>query len=298
MRYIKYCTILIGAICISVALYGCAQSGMHPEIAKPGTSFSANINIDDSLKIETPDNAKYIYELGVDIEKSKSQIERCLNVSLDDYDNDSLIDDYISYTIGDWTADIMTENGYWTIGYLGNKCGEADDISDEDAVKIAAGYLKEHALIGDDVKMCDAIGLNEGLRDDGSYGVLSKEPYFYPKINEMTVLGIFRIGVTVNTDGKVVGVDYLVSPVVDKIPAVLADRPAIEAEIAAHNYSASFSQNLSDIKITAANYRLYADGKAVDDGKTYLYPVLVLLGQGKTADGNIENFDVIIDAQK
>ena len=70
MRYIKYCTILIGAICISVALYGCAQSGKHPEIAKPGTSFSANINIDDSLKIETPDNAKYIYELGVDIENA------------------------------------------------------------------------------------------------------------------------------------------------------------------------------------------------------------------------------------
>ena len=112
----------------------------------------------------------------------------------------------------------------------------------------------------------------------------------------MDVLGMFRIAVLVNTDEKVIGVQYLMSDVVGKTQVQLADRAELERTIAAKDYSPSFSQNLSDTQITQADYRLYADGVAVD-GKTYLYPVLVLKGVGKTADGSTESFDIIVDAQ-
>lgn len=296
MSGIKRYLAIICALCLSLAASACGQdTAMHPDIAKPGASFSADVELTRDVKLSAPGNAQYIYELGVDIEKSKAQIEECLDVDLDDYENSSLTDGGISYTVGDWTADIMPENGYWTLSYNGQREGAASDISDERAVAVAAEYLRSHGLLGD-IKSSDAMGLCEGLKSDGTQGVLYKEPYFYPQVEGMDVLGMFRIAVLVNTDEKVIGVQYLMSDVVGKTQVQLADRAELERTIAAKDYSPSFSQNLSDTQITQADYRLYADGVAVD-GKTYLYPVLVLKGVGKTADGSTESFDIIVDAQ-
>ena len=179
---------------------------------------------------------------------------------------------------------------------FGETEGEAEDISDENAARIAADYLREHGLLDESITSCDAIGLSEGLRSDGSYGVLSKTAYFYPQVEGLNVLGIFRIGAEVNTDGEVISIYYLTSPVVDKIPVETSSRAALEWAVAVNDYSGSYSQKLSDVKVTEGNYRLYADGVAVD-GKTYLYPVYVLIGEGTTPDGKTETFDVIIDAQ-
>lgn len=296
MKAVKRYIAFICAVCILTALSGCGQHKLRPDIAKPGAEMSADFKIPDSLNVEPPESAKYIYELGVDIEQAKAQIERCLGVSLDDYENDSMFDEYITYTVNDWSVEIMVENGYWTMGCFGETEGEAEDISDEKAARIAADYLREHGLLDENITSCDAIGLSEGLRQDGSYGVLFKVAYFYPQVEGLNVLGMFRIGVRVNTDGDIISVYYLTSPVVNKLPAQMASRSGLERAVAMGDYSAGLSQNLTDTKIKEGNYRLYADGVAVN-GKTYLYPVFVLLGEGTAADGSRETFDVIIDAQ-
>lgn len=295
MKNSRKSTALILALCISTVLFGCGQHKLRPEIAKPGAALFTDVKIPDSLKTEPPESAKYVYELGVDIEKSKEQIERCLGTELGKPE-DNGFDEYLYYKVNDWAVDIMKENGYWSISFLGVKEGNAEYISDEKAVRIAADYLREHGLLSEDITSCDAIGLNEGIRSDGSYGVLSKIVYFYPQVEGLNVLGIFRIGAEVNTDGEIISVDYLTSPVVSKIPVETSSRTALERAVATRDYSASFSQELTDTKITDGRYSLYADGVAVN-GKTYLYPVFVLLGEGTAADGKTETFDVIIDAQ-
>lgn len=296
MKISKKITVLICALCIMMSLFGCGQHKLRPDIAQPGAEFSVDLKMPNSLKTEPPESAKYVYELGVDLERAKEQAGRCLGVSLDDYEIDNSFDQYISYTVNDWTIDIEKENGYWWISCFGEAEGEAENISDEKAARIAADYLRERGLLSEDITSCDAIGFGEGLRQDGSYGVLFKTVYFYPQVEGLNVLGIFRIGVKVNTDGEIISVHYLTSPVVDKIPVETSSRAALERAVAAQDYSASFSQELTDVKVTEGNYRLYADGVAVD-GKTYLYPVYVLIGEGTTPDGKTETFDVIIDAQ-
>lgn len=295
MKNSRKFTALILALCISTVLFGCGQQKLRPEIAKPGAALFTDVKIPDSLKTEPPESAKYVYELGVDIEKSKEQIERCLGTELGKPE-DNGFDEYICYEVNDWTVNIMAETGYWTMNFIGETEGKAEDISDEKAAQIAADYLRKHGLLSDDITSCDAIGLGEGLKQDGSYGVLFKTAYFYPQVEGLNVLGIFRIGVTVNTDGEITSVYYLTSPVVRKIPVETSSRAALERAVATRDYSASFSQELTDTKITDGRYSLYADGVAVN-GKTYLYPVFVLLGEGTAADGKTETFDVIIDAQ-
>ena len=295
MKNSKKLIALICTVCIAMILFGCGQHKLRPDIAQPGAEISVDLKIPDSLKTEPPESAKYVYELGVDIEKSKEQIERCLGTELGEPEDDGF-DEYICYEVNDWTVNIMAENGYWTMNFIGETEGKAEDISDEKAARIAADYLREHGMMDEDITKCDAIGLGEGLKQDGSYGVLFKTAYFYPQVEGLNVLGIFRIGVKVNTDGEIISVYYLTSPVVSKIPVETSSRTALERAVATRDYSASFSQELTDVKVTEGNYRLYADGVAVD-GKTYLYPVYVLIGEGVTADGSTEKFDVIIDAQ-
>lgn len=295
MKISKKITVLICTLCIMMSLFGCGQDKLRPDIAKTGMEILVPLTIPGSLKTDAPDSAKYVYELGVDLEKSREQIERCLGTELGEPE-DNGFDEYLYYRVNDWVADITVENGYWTASFLGEKEGKAENISDENAARIAADYLRERGLLSEDITSCDAIGLSEGLRSDGSYGVLSKTAYFYPQVEGMNVLGIFRIGVKVNTDGEIISIYYLTSTVVDKIPVETSSRAALERAVAAQDYSASFSQELTDVKVTEGNYRLYADGVAVD-GKTYLYPVYVLIGEGTTPDGKTETFDVIIDAQ-
>lgn len=295
MKISKKITVLICALCIMMSLFGCGQDKLRPDIAKTGMEILVPIKIPGSLKTDAPDSAKYVYELGVDIEQSKEQIERCLGTELGEPENDGF-DEYISYIINDWNVNIMVENGYWTMSCFGETEGKAENISDENAARIAADYLRERGLLSEDITSCDAIGLSEGLRSDGSYGVLSKTAYFYPQVEGLNVLGIFRIGAEVNTDGEIISIYYLTSPVVDKIPVETSSRAALEWAVAVNDYSGSYSQKLSDVKVTEGNYSLYADGVAVD-GKTYLYPVYVLIGEGTTPDGKTETFDVIIDAQ-
>lgn len=295
MKISKKITVLICTLCIMMSLFGCGQDKLRPDIAKTGMEILVPLTIPGSLKTDAPDSAKYVYELGVDIEQSKEQIERCLGTELGEPE-DNGFDEYLYYRVNDWVADITVENGYWTASFLGEKEGKAENISDENAARIAADYLREHGLLDESITSCDAIGLSEGLRSDGSYGVLSKTAYFYPQVEGLNVLGIFRIGAEVNTDGEVISIYYLTSPVVDKIPVETSSRAALEWAVAVNDYSGSYSQKLSDVKVTEGNYRLYADGVAVD-GKTYLYPVYVLIGEGTTPDGKTETFDVIIDAQ-
>ena len=65
----------------------------------------------------------------------------------------------------------------------------------------------------------------------------------------------------------------------------------------AENYSASFTSDLTNAKITDCTLCYYADS-VKHDGKTYLFPVYVMNGEGTNTGGEKETFEIIIDALK
>ena len=136
-----------------------------------------------------------------------------------------------------------------------------------------------------------------GLLDDGTDGISRKNVYFYPQVDGKNVLGVYRISFDISLDGQIVSVFYLVNPVGESTTVNIKSSSEISSDVKSANYSASFSGDLTDAKITDCTLKYYADGVA-HDGKTYLFPVYVMTGEGTNAAGEKETFDIIIDAQK
>lgn len=292
---------LILAILTVFSLCACGntttQTALHPNIAKPGSDASADLSLPDSITVEAPAEEAFIYSLVMpDKKTAKAQAERCLGIDLDEAEEDETeTSDY--YTTDKYDFMYDKETGYWVYSNLQKAPPAAGaSMSDEEALEIAKAVVEKGKLWPEEisnVKVVDQYGLNE----DMEYGVDTKSVYFYPQINGKTVLGMFRISIDIGLNGEIDSVFYEVNPLGEAIPVSLKDRADIAADVAAGNYSASFSMNMAEAKINSCKYGYYADG-VEHDGKTYLYPVYILIGEGTTAAGDPETFDLIIDAQK
>lgn len=97
-------------------------------------------------------------------------------------------------------------------------------------------------------------------------------------------------------EGRLFSVYKLATDVDRVIPVQVKTRDMLEEDFARQNYSDSCSQKLQTPLIEEGSLQYYADAQAVN-GMTYLYPVYVFTGEGITAGGQQERFDVIIDAQ-
>ncbi len=62
-------------------------------------------------------------------------------------------------------------------------------------------------------------------------------------------------------------------------------------------YLSCFSGDLTNAKITDCKLGYYADG-VEHNGKTYLFPVYIMTGEGTNANGEKETFDIIINVLK
>lgn len=169
-------------------------------------------------------------------------------------------------------------------------------MTDEKALEIANALFDKGGLWAekiDNVKIVDQYDLNE----DGVYGVSEKSVFYYPQVDGQSVSGRYRININVSLDGTINSVYYLVSPISSSASVNLKSSSEISSDVKSANYSASFSGDLTDAKITDCTLKYYADGVA-HNGKTYLFPVYVMTGEGTNAAGEKETFDIIIDAQK
>lgn len=299
MNYKKILTLILAMLMIfSVSACGdnVTQTSLHPTISKPGSDASADLSLPESVKLEAVAEDTCIHELVVDEYTAKAQVESCFDIKLSEMTK-VRNGNFITYTNAECEVMYDEECGYWTYDVLNRKSPKSGmSMSDEEALKIAKDFVEENELWPEEisnVKTVDQYGLNEDLE----YGVDTKSVYFYPQVDGKTVLGRFRISIDVDLTGEIVSVKYMVTPLGESISASLKSRADIAADVKAGDYSASFTQDLSDAQISRCEYGYYADGVA-HDGKTYLYPVYILSGEGKTADGSTETFDLIIDAQK
>ena len=136
-----------------------------------------------------------------------------------------------------------------------------------------------------------------GMLDDGSDGLKMKTVYLYPSVDGKTVLGVYRISIDVNLEGEILSVYCLANPTGTSTEVALKSRAQVAADVENENYSASFTSNLTNAKITSCELGYYADG-VEHNGKTYLFPVYIMIGEGTNANGEKETFDIIIDALK
>lgn len=299
MKHNKFIALLLAALMLC-ALCACGNgstlTAVHPDIAQPGTDAQAELSLPSDLSIEAAGETAALYELDNDQSIAEKQIAACFDFDLSaaEKTSDSLSD---YYTIDGYRADIEKGIGYWSVIKLNpDPVKSGASMTDEKALEIANALFDKGGLWAekiDNVKIVDQYDLNE----DGVYGVSEKSVFYYPQIDGKSVSGRYRININVSLDGSINSVYYLVSPISSSASVNLKSSSEISSDVKSANYSASFSGDLTDAKITDCTLKYYADGVA-HNGKTYLFPVYIMTGEGTNAAGEKETFDIIIDAQK
>lgn len=299
MKHNKFIALLL-AVLMLAALCACGNdatlTAVHPDIAQPGADAQAELSLPSDLSIEAAGETAALYELDNDQSIAEKQIAACFDFDLSaaEKTSDSLSD---YYTIDGYRADIEKGIGYWSVIKLNpDPVKSGASMTDEKALEIANALFDKGGLWAekiDNVKIFDQYDLNE----DGVYGVSEKSVFYYPQIDGKSVSGRYRININVSLDGTINSVYYLVSPISSSASVNLKSSSEISSDVKSANYSASFSGDLTDAKITDCTLKYYADGVA-HNGKTYLFPVYVMTGEGTNAAGEKETFDIIIDAQK
>lgn len=111
-----------------------------------------------------------------------------------------------------------------------------------------------------------------------------------------TFSGVFCIVVSMDCQGQLFSVHKLAAEVGEKVPVQGKSQEQLEEDLAQGNFSDSCSQALQSPRLETGGLAYYADAQAMG-GATDLYPVYVFTGQGTTAEGQQERFDLLIDAQ-
>ena len=299
MKHNKFIALLLAALMLC-ALCACGNgstlTAVHPDIAQPGAEAHAFLSLPIEIKVESAGETAPIYELKTDEATAVEQIERCLGIDLSTAERStySLGTQYITK---EYSVDIDSENGYW-IYSLNDippaKAGAA--MSDDKAIEIAKSFMEENELWPygmENFQVADQFGLDE----NGTYALSFKTVYLYPRVDGKTVLGIYRISIDLSLDGDIQSIYYLATPVGEAKNVAVKSRNELSSDVRSANYSASFSENLTAAKLNDCELGYYADGVS-HNGKTYLFPVYIMTGEGTNAAGEKETFDIIIDAQK
>ena len=286
------------AVLVLAALCACGDGGtqaVRPELAQSGGA-GAELTLPDDVSVGSPGETASLYELKMDKETSVSQIERCLGIDLSKAEEktNTLGNEYM---IDGYRIDIESERGYWSYSMLNKPpTGAALSMTDDEALAIAKEFVEKNDLWPDGTDNIRVVD-QTGLLDDGTDGVYEKSVFFYPQVDGRNVLGVYRIAIDISLDGTIVSVYYLINPVGEATTVELKGREDIASDIQSGNYSASPYIDMGSAKITGCKLGYYADG-IQHGGKTYLFPIYILTGEGTDMEGNTDTFDIIIDAQK
>lgn len=303
----KYKELIPCLFLLSVLLAGCAANTAdeindypHPNIAMLGSAASAELSYPKELDSSLNSSPAKLYELSVSVDAAKEQIEDCFGITLDSSSMQES-SDFDIYLTDQYIACIDRATGYWTFEISDD--GEQDNIlsassmqdiiSDEDAINIAKEFVEENRLWNGAFFNTIVTNTTRGGWTSEE-NVIEKKVWFYPEVDGTAVLGIFRICVTVDLAGNITDVFKQVSDIVSAQNVSLADSEELKSRIISGDYSASFSEELTETTLTSCDLYYYADAYQIEE-KTYLYPVYVLAGEG-VAESGTTTFDIIVDA--
>lgn len=288
---------MLCAFGVSLCIAGCnnTETALHPSIAMPGSTATAEIELPETLTVEIPDDSACVYELSFSVEDNLSEIEQCLDISLDSATK-HVNGETLSFSTDNYAVMLDTNTGYWSYNKKedpSDSFAVEDFLSDEEVEKIARDFVEKNQLWDGEFSNVIVTSTTTGFGQDER--VISKDVYLYPSVNGQAVYGLFRIVITVDSTGKITDVFNLTSDIRAKKAVKLIDKNQIQRMLDKGEYSASFSQDLFDTQVERCVLSYYADAVPVD-GTTYLYPVYLVLGNGMTDNELEESFDIIIDA--
>lgn len=298
MKLKKYAVILVG-LCLFLSSCSIDSADRtndypHPQLAKLGGAGTAELSFPAELESNLNNTAK-LFELNTSLDAAKNQIEACFGFTLNSFEKQEG-PNFDFYSSDDHLVCIDRTTGYWT--YESNDDIDAiaasnEVISDEEAISIATAFVEENHLWDGAFYNIIVTDVTRGGWTSGET-IVAKKVWFFPEVDGIGVLGIFRISVTLDATGNITDVFKQVSAISESQDVVLVSSDELSARIENNEYSASFSENITNATLTDCHLYYYADAYQ-NDGRTFLYPVYVAAGDGMSADEST-TFDIIIDA--
>jgi hypothetical protein len=312
IRKFNYMVVILSSL---ILLSACAVPDGYvpsPEIAMSGAEADALLSLPEAVAFPEESSA-YIYKQIINRDEMFDMTSSVAGVDLHSVDSiDVDAADNSGQTLSSFQANrgkvtSVNEIGYWT--YDLNTDADEEESSyfimngdvvytfpDDDTLRsMAVEYVNEHNIYNGEYSNVVVTDITTGMGE--TERVYRKNIYLYPSIDGYNVFGVFRITIEMDHNGQVHSVYKLANNVEVYASVNLKTRDDITEDLDQGNYSAGISSNLHDVEITSCHLAYYADA-VVDKttGDTYVYPVYVLLGNGKTDENLTKTFDVIIDA--
>ena len=237
-----------------------------------------------------PRKTAALYMLESSSELAVKQAEDCFQLNLEEA---GLVSGggFQVYSTEDYRVSVDMANGYRVYEALRPlPQSRQRSITDEEAKALAA-FVEENGLWdGESYDIALSHSTTGGWT--GPEAVTSTSVWFYPAINGLPVVGIFRICVTLDMAGNIVSVYKQVNDILESRQVPVLEAAELDLRLTEGDYAAQASTTLTDAALTDCMLSYYGDGYSVN-GKTYLYPVALLRGSGTAPDGTAESFSIL-----
>ena len=299
----------ISLACI-ILLIGCAccffgQNSPHPDLLPEGSEGETllfNISYGENF-VFPEEQSMQIYKNRIDRKDSLRRVALFLNLDVSNFifREESAVTMFDSYKVPGGICEIEKSTGYWR--YVSDEADEiqakkeSEFISDEEIIHNVKFFLSERGIFEKDEYTVDIVETMQGNGDAGVL-VLEKNAYIYPLIDCREVLGVYRLILSFDSKGEIIGISSYYNPAEEYKSVELKSEQDAKNSLKEGNFSSSATEPLFDVKLEEVLLAYYSDAEPNREG-FFLFPVYVFHGTGRPAGGGERiNFNVIVDGVK
>ncbi len=252
-------------------------------------------------KAESLPAEKMVYKFIVDDPESKAKkIAKIFNI-----DSDKIVysknEKIYKYANKDSNKKLLKwfsyeeETGHWD--YQDIKEFEKSNINIPDnnkCLEIAKNFSKNKLNLSKSFSNIQVVEQTSGDKLTNDLKTIYKDVYFYPYINDIPVLGVSRLIISVGENGKIIGVSkYFKDYKEDRKLKLKSVSKAFDI-VKKKEASMNIPQNAKKAKFNSIILGYYEDSGKISE-QPHLQPVYVFKGVAKT-DSGTEEFDAIVPA--
>ena len=253
----------ISLACI-ILLIGCAccffgQNSPHPDLLPEGSegetllfniSYGENFVFPEELSMQ-------IYKNRIDRKDSLRRVALFLNLDVSNFifREESAVTMFDSYKVPGGICEIEKSTGYWR--YVSDEADEiqakkeSEFISDEEIIHNVKFFLSERGIFEKDEYTVDIVETMQGNGDAGVL-VLEKNAYIYPLIDGREVLGVYRLILSFDSKGEIIGISSYYNPAEEYKSVELKSEQDAKNSLKEGNFSSSATEPLFDVKLAAS----------------------------------------------
>lgn len=167
--------------------------------------------------------------------------------------------------------------------------------ADKDAIAIVKKYLEETGLLPDRFKDVKVVHQSSGDKTTGDYRVIYKDLYFYPTIDNTSILGVSRMIVSVGKDAQIIAVNKYYKDYQQYKTVKLKSVDTAYEDVKANRASNSIDPTAKSAKIKEVKLAYWEDAGSIKE-QPYLQPVWVFTGEAIVEYNKVVTFDAIVPA--